>query len=95
MCYLCKDCGAYVGCHNNTQIPLGTLANKELRQLRIKAHNKIDKLWQNHTHTRDEVYQYLNKIFGREIHIGQSGPEICKKIIKLKIDYSQKIKTNI
>lgn len=28
MMWLCKPCDAYVGCHNNTKEPLGTLANK-------------------------------------------------------------------
>ena len=23
MCYYCKDCDAYVGCHNNTKFPNG------------------------------------------------------------------------
>ncbi len=91
MCYFCKPCDAYVGTHNNTTKPLGTMANKELRQWRIKAHNKIDKLWQNKTHTRNEVYQYLNKTFGREIHIGGSDLETCKQITQLKINYNEKL----
>ena len=30
MCYYCKDCDAYVGCHDNTKRALGTMANQEL-----------------------------------------------------------------
>ena len=29
--YLCRSCDAYVGLHPNTLIPLGSLANRELR----------------------------------------------------------------
>ncbi|QHJ83845.1 MAG: hypothetical protein [Bacteriophage sp.] len=50
--YLCECCGAYVGMHPNTDIPLGTLADKPLREWRKKAklpfewwrgHYKIDR----------------------------------------------------
>lgn len=82
MCYLCKDCDAYVGCHNNTKKPLGTIANKELRAWRIKAHRHIDRWWKNKIFTRKEVYNMLKIIFGREIHIGESDIKTCKDIIE-------------
>lgn len=34
--YLCQACDAYVGLHPHTDIPLGTLANRELREARKK-----------------------------------------------------------
>lgn len=37
-------CTAQCGCHPDGK-PLGTLATKELRQLRIKAHALFDELW--------------------------------------------------
>lgn len=83
MCYYCKPCDAYVGCHNNTTRPLGTLANRELRQWRRKAHAVIDPLWKSGIYTRREVYQSLNKTvgMGNDVHIGESDIEKCKKII--------------
>ncbi len=85
MCYYCKDCNAYVGCHNNTEKPLGTMANKELRDWRIKAHNSFDSLWKTGFVTRNEAYKILENEFGKEIHIGESDIETCKRIIyKLK-----------
>jgi len=84
MCYYCKDCDAYVGCHNNTERPLGTMANKELREWRIKAHKAIDGLWKSGIYKRKEVYQDLNKAIGNgtTVHIGASNIEICKRIIE-------------
>ncbi len=83
MCYYCKPCDAYVGCHNNSKKPLGTLANKELRQWRIKAHEVIDPLWGRKGHyARRTIYIRLKEAFGKEIHVGSSDIEQCKEIIK-------------
>jgi len=81
MCYYCKPCDAYVGCHNNTREPLGTMANKELREWRHKAHLVFDPLWQKWGLKRDEAYKILDTFFKREIHIGSADIETCKKII--------------
>lgn len=42
---ICIPCDAYVGCHRGTFHPLGRLANKELRALKIRAHQTFDYLW--------------------------------------------------
>ena len=44
--YLCAPCDAYVGTHKGSprHAPLGTLANKELREARLKAHEILDPL---------------------------------------------------
>ncbi|MBT7339193.1 MAG: hypothetical protein HN802_05845 [Candidatus Jacksonbacteria bacterium] len=82
MCYWCQNCDAYVGCHQNTKRALGTMANKELRGWRMKAHASIDPIWRNgHAH-RKKVYKDMKRHFGREIHIGESNIEQCKDIIK-------------
>lgn len=85
MCYFCEPCNAYIGCHNNTRQPLGTLANRELRQWRIKAHNHIDPIWKSGKLSRGQVYARLKYNFGRQIHIGESDLETCKKIVTLKL----------
>ena len=36
-CFLCRNCGAFVGVHTETLTPLGTLANEELRKWRKKS----------------------------------------------------------
>lgn len=81
MCYYCKDCDAYVGCHNNTKKPLGTMANKELREWRKKAHAAIDPLWQSRKHKRSTVYARLAEYFNKEIHVGEPNIEQCQAII--------------
>jgi len=81
MCYYCKPCGAYVGVHQNTTKPLGTMANQELRDWRRKAHAVFDPLWQSRRMTRNEAYQFVSKELGKETHIGESDIETCKKII--------------
>ncbi|GJD55215.1 zinc-finger-containing protein [Methylobacterium dankookense] len=44
--YVCDGCGAYVGCHEGSDRPLGTLAGPQLRAARIKLHERmVDPLW--------------------------------------------------
>jgi hypothetical protein len=83
MIWLCKPCDAYVGCHCNTETPLGTMANKELRALRHKVHLLIDPYWQKGKYKRKEVYKKLDELFGKEFHVGGSTKEECLKIISL------------
>lgn len=83
MCYLCRPCNAYVGCHQNTKKPLGTMANKELREWRVKAHSAIDPFWKSGRMKRREVYNFLRKKLGKEVHIGGSDIETCRQIIKV------------
>ena len=82
MCYYCKPCDAYVGCHGNTRKPLGNMANKELREWRKKAHAVIDPLWRSGKMKRWQVYRALSDSFGKQIHVGESDIETCKKIIE-------------
>ena len=43
--YLCRNCGAYVGCHGRTDKPLGRLADAALRKWKMAAHASFDPLW--------------------------------------------------
>ena len=85
MCYYCKNCDAYVGCHNNTRTPLGTMANRELVVWRQRAHAAIDPFWKPDSPTksmgRSQMYNRLKQMLGREIHVGESDIEQCKSII--------------
>ena len=87
MIWYCKSCNAYVGCHQNTKVPLGSMANAKLREWRIKAHKQIDPFWKNGDLTRAEVYGFLKDHFGQEIHIGESSIEICKRICAIEKIY--------
>lgn len=83
MCYLCKDCNAYVGCHQNTRKPLGSMANEELRRWRKIVHGFIDPIWKSGKLKRKQVYDELSRKLGRQIHVGESNIEQCKEIIVL------------
>ena len=87
MIYYCEICGSYVGVHKGTKKPLGSLANKETREWRKKAHNCFDPLWRNKNNeiSRSEIYCFLAKYMGikkSEAHIGQFNKEQCKKVIE-------------
>lgn len=82
MVWLCKKCDARVGCHNNTQRPLGTMANRELREWRMKAHAHIDPIWKTGQLSRGMVYKMLDDYFGFEVHVGEADIKMCKKIIE-------------
>lgn len=82
MMWWCKPCDALVGCHNNTEKPLGTLANKELRNWRRQAHAVFDPSWKlNPAVSRRRAYVLLAEHFGKPIHIGESDIQTCKEII--------------
>ena len=93
MCYFCKPCGTYVGCHNNTKKPLGTMADKETMEWRQKVHAKIDPLWKSGRMTRKEMYQMLQQKFGKEMHIGESDIDTCKHILS-SLDKPLRINNN-
>jgi len=82
MIWLCTGCGAYVGCHNNTQTPKGTFADKPTRQARMKAHAVVDPLWKEGHYKRGTVYKRLSEAFGHPVHIGEASPQECEDIIK-------------
>lgn len=90
MCWLCKPCNAYVGCHNNSKKPLGTLADAELREWRKKVHQKIDPIWKSGRMTRKNMYKMLNRLVNKEFHVGQCDIEMCKKILDVDFLHEKK-----
>lgn len=89
-CYICNDCGASVGCHPNTRIPLGRMANRKTRALRAKAHASFDKLWRGGYMTRDQSYTWLANqlnIEPSECHMSQLSDENLRKAQKLSDQY--------
>jgi len=81
----CTTCDAYVGTHKGSKVPLGTLANKDLRALRNQAHAIVDPYWQKYKIGRHIIYKMLGKFMGTEpkdTHIGMYNDEQCTKIIQ-------------
>lgn len=84
--YLCRPCDAYVGCHPTTSKPLGRLANKSLRILKMKAHAAFDPIWKQGGVTRKVAYDWLSRAMGIDskiTHIGMFNEKDCEKVIEL------------
>ena len=63
--YLCDSCGAYVGLHPYTSIPLGTLADCKTRAARSRGKDPFMMIYKRGLMTRSEAYSFL----AEELHI--------------------------
>lgn len=84
----CPPCKAYVGCHKNSEenIPLGRLANAELRILKQKAHAAFDPKWKTGRMKRSDAYGILADRLGikkKDCHIGWFDEDTCKRVIEI------------
>ena len=91
--YKCAPCGAWIGCHDGTETPLGRLANKQLRLAKWAAHRAFDPIWQrkvateniSKTKARMAAYRWLSETLGlekRKCHIGMADVETCIRIVE-------------
>ena len=84
--YICDcypRCDAYVAA-NEKGVPMGTLADKNLRKKRIAAHKALDRLWQKGYMTKEQVYIWLQSkldMTNTEMHIGKFGEYYCNRVI--------------
>jgi hypothetical protein len=62
--YRCTDCNSTVGCHPNTFLPLGRMADKQTRLLRKEAHVAFDRLWREGLLSRSMAYRWLAEELG-------------------------------
>lgn len=87
----CAPCGAYVGCHPGGTVPLGRLANKELRDAKMAAHAAFDPIWKRHgasarAKSRRDAYGWLADQMGlsrRRCHIGMFDVEECRRVVEI------------
>lgn len=85
--YLCRGCGAHVGMHPFTGIPLGTLALKPLREARKQAKAAFNVLWHGGAAvmTRSQAYAWLAGQLGihpvEACHIGWFEEPECKATV--------------
>ena len=84
MCWLCPNCGASVGCHQNTKRPLGIMANQELKELRMRIHRIIDPWWKSGKMKRRVVYKTLSRVLGRQYHTADLNEEEAKRLLALR-----------
>lgn len=84
--WLCRPCNASVGVHRGTIIPLGRLAKKELKALKMAAHKAFDPFWKIGPMKRKEAYRWLSKEMGiseDECHIGMFDEKKCHMAIRI------------
>ena len=87
MVYICSDypkCDAYVGVHKNSSrmIPLGRMANRELRERKKAVHSLLDPLWRNNLMSRKKAYSRLREgmdLDSDECHVGKFDEKACEK----------------
>lgn len=81
----CKPCDAYVGCHQGTINPKGSLANSEDRSARMKAHAAFDPIWKTGQMPRNLAYKWLTEELGidwNDCHIGMFDKQQCAHVVR-------------
>lgn len=87
--YVCARypfCDSYVKAHKFNKMPMGTLANRELRQKRRAAHIALQKLTDCGLMTRKETYRWLQTQMGitpEDAHIAKFSEQRCEQVIQL------------
>jgi hypothetical protein len=80
-------CDSYVGLHPKTDIPLGTLANKETRAARKQAKAAIMPMWEDQGLDKGAVYKWLSEKMGiqdvNHCHIGWFDIGQCLRVIQI------------
>ena len=94
----CAPCKAHVGCHksgavmrvgnrkvtSDGTVPLGRLANAQLRQAKSAAHAAFAPLWRAGGMQRREAYAWLADQLGITVancHIGEFDIEGCRAVV--------------
>lgn len=87
--YVCARypaCDSYVAAHRRTRLPMGTLANADLRQRRIRAHAALNRLWEDGLMSKRQAYLWLQAKLDlpeQETHIGRFSEFRCEQVIQL------------
>ena len=97
--YYCEGCDASVGCHAGTMKPLGSMANAELRRLRVAVHRVFDPIYEklhaarqrkdpkySKSKARRDCYARLAQRMGMRAeacHIANFDVDQCKRAIEI------------
>lgn len=87
--YLCESCGAYVGLHPHTDLPLGFLATASDRAARTAAKLPFATLVRAHFKERHLAYAWLAgemKIEPRLCHFSMFDEEECIRVFEICFD---------
>lgn len=88
MLYVCSNypkCDAYIKANPQTNKPMGTLANGQLRALRKRAHYYFDRLHEDGYMSRSDAYNWLADYIDMPLnmaHIGFLGEYYCNQVIE-------------
>ncbi|MEQ1964379.1 zinc-finger-containing protein [Xenorhabdus khoisanae] len=80
--YLCTSCGARVGMHPETNIPLGTLADYPTRLARMSGKREFEEMRRERDLARPDAYRWLARRLGiqfRQCHFGWFDTDMCEK----------------
>ena len=87
--YVCSnhpECDTYVGCHQGTQIAMGTPADRQLRNVRRKTHKLFDRVWHgrgNRQRRRCNAYKRMRELLcisEERAHIAMLSVEECLRL---------------
>lgn len=70
----CPKCLNTVGTHYKSSEPLkplGVIATKEMKTMRVDIHNLIDPIWKSGVMTRTQVYGFISRRLGHDYHTGE------------------------
>lgn len=94
--YACLDHpDYYCGCHKGTTTPLGILANKEHRKLKMDCHAIFDPLWKSKEFGRKDLYKKLSDAMdlpSEETHFGMFTIDQLKKAHSIIKKWNEKHK---
>ena len=81
--YLCSCCGASVGLHPDTDLPLGTLADESLRRARNDSKGAFIATYRAKRLDRNQAYDWLSQKTGIprvECHFGMFDTQQCELV---------------
>lgn len=87
--YVCSRypfCDAYVEAHRASGLPMGTLADKQLRRKRRDAHVALERLWEQGCMTKAEAYRWMQTQLGvpeQDAHIAKFSEYRCDQVIRM------------
>lgn len=97
--WYCHEDQAWVGCHPNTEIALGTLANKQLRNARKRCKRMLNSLWmpEGAPMKRSEAYKWLSEAMDLRLaktYVGMFNIEQCNLAYDLVQAYFRRMRQN-
>jgi hypothetical protein len=101
--WYCQKDNAWVGCHMPNTIPMGRLANAELRSAKMAAHDAFDPFWDAYCRKhgvskgkgRGKAYKWLAEQLGirpADCHIGMFDVDTCRRTVEICNNF-RKVKT--